>query len=196
MLTRRRLSGLAVGLCIALVVIVAGCDNSDGVLGIDGGQVQFVLSSGAELAGPVATDGDHDHHDRPRFQSANVTFSSILARNLDGVLVNVEMELPVTVDVLLLEGGREVTLPDGTLAPGTYDQAVVVMTQVEVVTLNGTTIAVTPPGGGWTAIVPICQFVVEEGATTVVGLKLQLDRAFSWRDNRYHFQPKFSCEEG
>ena len=194
MLTRGRLSGLAMGLGVGLVLVVAGCDNSNGVLGIDGGRVQFVLSSGAQLDGPVATDGDHDHA-RRFFQSANVIFSSILARNLDGVLVDVTMALPDTVDVLLLDG-KEVTLPDGELPPGTYDQVVVVMTAVEGVTHDGTTITITPPGGGWTAIVPICPFVVEEGATTVVGLKLMLDRAFSWRDSRYHFQPSFVCDEG
>ena len=211
MLNRRRLSAMALVLGVGLVVVVAGCENSDGVLGVSGGRVQFVLSSGVAVvaneaapieqapgvleAGPAATDWDHDHDRHPFFESANVTFSSILGRNLDGVLVNVAMALPVTVDVLSLDGGREVTLPDGELEPGTYDQVVVVMTEVQGVTYDGTTITIDPPGGGWTAIVPICPFVVEEGATAVVGLKLQINRAFSWRNNRFHFQPSFTCEE-
>ncbi|MDA0329394.1 MAG: hypothetical protein O2958_10335 [Gemmatimonadetes bacterium] len=60
---------------------------------------------------------------------------------------------------------------------------------------DATTITISPPGGGWTAIVPICPFVVEDGATTVVGLTLSVRRAFSWRDNRFHFQPRFECEQ-
>lgn len=31
-------------------------------------------------------------------------------------------------------------------------------------------------------------------ATTVVGLTLSVRRAFSWRDNRFHFDPRFECE--
>ena len=123
-----------------------------------------------------------------------MTFSSILARNLDGVLVNVDMELPTTVDLMTLGGGREITLPAGILPPATYDQIVVVMTEVQVVTPDGTTITVTPPGGGWTAIVPVCQFEVVDGATTTVGLKLDVLRAFTWRDGRHHFEPGFSCQ--
>jgi hypothetical protein len=212
MLDRRRFSVLAMVLAVGLVLFVAGCGNSDSVLGIDGGRVRFVLSSdagavvangsaqlgqapGALQDGSVATDGDHGDGHRRLFQSANVTFSSILARNLDGVLVNVAMDLPATVDVLSLDGGKEVTLPVGELPAATYDQVVVVMTEVEGVTLDGTTITITPPGGGWTAMVPVCPFLVHEGGTTTVPIKFMLDQAFSWRDNRHHFHPRFVCEE-
>ena len=95
-----------------------------------------------------------------------------------------------------MDGGKEVRLPDAILPPATYDQVVVVMTQVEVVTSDGTTIRITPPGGGWTAIVPICPFVVEAGETTTVGLTFMLEHAFEWRENRFHFQPRFVCEQG
>jgi len=213
--SRTLLPKRALGLAAALVLVVAGCENGDSVLGVDQGRVRFVLTSdaaavmaneaagaigqesGSVLDSPLTTDGhDHDGY-RQFFQSASVTFSSILARNLDGELVNVGMEnMPVTVELVLLEGGKEVTLENGTLPQGTYDQVVVVMTHVEGVTLNGTTITITPPGGGWTAVVPICQFTVEEGGSTTVGLKFMLNRAFSWRDNRFHFQPSFTCEEG
>jgi len=199
MLNRRSLRSLALVAAAGLMLVVQGCENSDSVLGVDGGRVQFVLSSGdAGGAAPLAaTDGDHGDRPRRFFQSASVTLSSILARNVDGVLVNVGIEeLPVTVDVLALDGGREVTLPEGALPPATYDQVVIVMRQVEGVTLDGTIISITPPGGGWTAVVPLCPFVVVEGEATTVGLKFMLDRAFSWRDSRYHFQPHFVCDEG
>ena len=69
------------------------------------------------------------------------------------------------------------------------------MTQVEVVTHDGTMITITPPGGGWTVIVPFCPFVVEEGATTTVGLTFMLENAFRRHDSRFHFQPHFVCEQ-
>jgi hypothetical protein len=199
-----RLTGFATALVVGLTWIVGGCGDGSSVLGADGGRVRFVLSSGfssglddAAAPAPAATlDGDHDDDDHyRRFQSANVTFSSILARNLEGVLVNVEMELPATVDVLALGDGNEVTLPEGLLPPATYDQIVVVMTQVEVVTLDGTAIAITPPGGGWTAVAPMCPFVVEDGVETTVKFRFVLGKAFSWRNSRYHFKPRFVCEE-
>lgn len=212
----KRYSTEAMLLAAGVLLMTSGCDNSGNVLGVGEGRVQFVISSdaGAMMANaaaaepgqesgalrdsPVTTDG-HDHNGyRQFFQSGKVTFSSILARNVDGVLVNVDMEdeLPLTVDFEMLEGGKQVTLPPGNLPIGTYDQVVVVMTQVEVVTLNGTIINITPPGGGWTAIVPICPFSIEEGGSTTVNLQFNLNRAFSWRDNRYHFQPGFTCGEG
>jgi hypothetical protein len=211
----KRHSAAAMLLAAGFLLSLSACDNGDNVLGVDAGRVQFVISSGAasmmadaaapQLAqepgalpdSPVTTDGHDGDGFRRFFQSGKVTFSSISARNLDGVLVNVEMdELPVTVDLEMLEGGKKVTLPEGNLPVGTYDQVVVVMTQVEVVTLDGTIINITPPGGGWTAIVPICPFSVEEGGSTAVALEFNLNRAFSWRDNRYHFQPGFTCGEG
>ena len=203
-MTKRRLTDLAMALVVGLVLVVAGCSSSDSILGVNEGRVQFVLSSssGTVLAGAQGSvigpslHPDEDDEDGRRFlQSANVTFSSILARNLDGVFENVMMDLPVMVDILSMDGGREVMLPDGTLPPATYDQVVVVMTQVEVVTHDGTAITITPPGGGWTVIVPICPFVVEEGGTTTVGLTFMLEKAFRRHDRRFHFQPRFVCEQ-
>ncbi len=201
MRTTKRLIAPPMLLAAAMALLVTAC--SDGV-GVDGGRVQFVLSGDAapvasdvSLSAADLTDGDHDG-DRPRrfFQSANITLASILARNQDGVLVNVAMDLPVTVDVVMLDNGKEVTLPEGVLPPATYDQVVLVMTHVEAVTLDGTTIAITPSGGGWTAVVPICPFTVEEGGTTTVNLTFMLNRAFSWRTSRFHFEPRLSCDEG
>ena len=76
------------------------------------GQVHIVMSA---AAAPSGTAGDGlvavanadgtlastmDDGDRPRLQSANVTFTSIMARNLEGQLVAVNTALPTTVDVL------------------------------------------------------------------------------------------------
>jgi hypothetical protein len=194
-------------LALGLTLAAAGCGASD-AFGVDEGRVRFVLSGGAPTAATVSApstapsatlsaDGDAAalHGDRWwGIQSANVTFSSVLARNLDGQLVDVAMELPVTLDVLVMDGGRSIELPDGELPAATYDQVVVVMRSFEVVTGDGTTVAVTPPGGGWTAIVPLCPFTVDESTTTTVGLQLELRKSLFWSNGRYLFQPRFRCE--
>jgi hypothetical protein len=86
-------------------------------------------------------------------------------------------------------------LPIGFLPPGTYDQIVVVMSTVEVVTANGTKFALTPPGGGWTSIVNVgTPFVVTEGQTTTIDLKFKWWRAFHGVDDEIEFDPEFDCE--
>jgi hypothetical protein len=204
MLSARRFSDLATVFAVGLALGLTSCGDGGNVLGPNEGGVQFVLSSDASgaLAGAEAApafsaldgcDDDCRDGDRPALLAANVTFSSILARNLDGVLVNVDMELPATVDLMPLRETKEIQLPVGVLPPATYDQIVVVMTQVEVMTRDSTVIAITPPGGGWTAIVPVCRFDVADGATTTVGLRFDFLRAVSWRDGHHEFKPGFSC---
>jgi len=182
-----------------LAVLGLGMSACGDPVGPAGGSVQFTLSAldpapGAAVIGPAPT-GDRDgdwQPDHPALQSATVTFSSILARNFDGVLVNVDMELPVTVDVVAMENRRRsVTLPDGDLPPGTYDQIVIVLTAVQGVTANGTTITVEPPGGGWTAVVNVCPFEVSDAEPRVVGLQLPVRSAFTWDGGRFRFEPRF-----
>jgi hypothetical protein len=192
---------------LALAAVAVAC--SDSLFGPNEGGVRFVLSAGSDAfvsaeprsAPELALEGRsselawHDDRERTRyFESANVTFASVLARDLDGALVDVDMDLPVTVDVVSMDGGRQVLLPDGVLPGATYDQIVVVMTAVQGVTRDGTTITIEPPGGGWTAIVPICPFTVDEGETTTVSLQFMLGQAFRWRDGRYRFRPRFVCD--
>lgn len=219
-MNRRHSTDPARLLAIGLALIVAGCSGDSG-LGPNQGRVRFVLSSGSTAVGVAGAetstitpapatgqdgaatapslDGDREqeHHDYRAFQTANVTFSSILARNQDGVLADVAMDLPVQVDIVSMDtGGNQVTLPDGDLPPGTYDQLVVVMTQLDGVLKDGTQLSITPPGGGWTSIVPVCPFTVEEGGTTTVSLQFMVRQAFQWRNMRYHFQPQFQCASG
>jgi len=107
-------------------------------------------------------------------------------------LIDAGMDLPATVDIVAMEErGRAVTLPDGELPLGTYDQIVVVMTEVEGELHDGTTITITPPGGGWTAIVPVCPFDIEDGGTEIVGLVLPVRSAFAWGEGRLRFTPRF-----
>jgi hypothetical protein len=203
-------------LAVAVVVAAAACSASESVVPADHGRVRFVLGGdeGPLLAnGPVEVNGtgiaglsEPDHgpdstshgggDDRPEhrryIKAANVTFSSILARNLDGVLENVDVDLPVTVDVLTLDGGREVQLPEGVLPEGTYDQAVVVMTQVQVTLWNDTEITIDPPGGGWTAIAPLCPPVEVTGSEdATVSLTLEVRKSFLFASDRFFFAPRF-----
>jgi hypothetical protein len=125
--------------------------------------------------------------------SASISLSSILARNLDGSLINVTMTLPVTLDVMTLIQGRTVELPIGTLPIGSYDQLVIVIRSLHVVLSDGTMVDVTPPGGGWTAIVPTEPFDVVDGSVTTVHLNFRSDRAFTWVNNQLEFNPGFDC---
>jgi hypothetical protein len=201
------LGSLVVLSALALAACSGGSDVMDGK-----GQVRIVMSSGAgavttstpasgELGRTVAPGGDAiatpdcERPDRS-LQAANVTFSSILARTLEGQLIDVTIALPATVDLLSLGGGREVTLPIGFLPPGTYDQLVVVMTQLELVLENGTKVTVTPPGGGWTAIVRVAEpFTVVEGQTTTVTIKFRRELSFGCGGgNGWEFHPEFHCD--
>lgn len=208
-----RLSGIpALAVLAVLALVAAGCGGggSSAVLGSGQGQVQIRLAGDATSAtlgdtgapstaagaagveGTLALDaGDGTHR---QLQSAAVTFSSILARNLDGQLVPVTIDLPVTVDVLALDFATGVELPIGFLPPGDYDQMVVVMTAVDLVLDDGTAVSITPPGGGWTSIVPTTPFTVEEGATTAVQLRFRKARAFRLLDGSIEFHPEFEME--
>jgi hypothetical protein len=182
------LAGLAV-----VVGIVAACSNGSNDLMHDGkGAVKFKMSASATA--PVAPAVASDGTDRS-LQAANVTFASILARNLDGQLIDVTIALPTTVNLLELVSGGTVTLPIGFLPPGTYDQLVVVMTKVELTLGNGTVITIDPPGGGWTAIIRVTEpFTVAEGATTTVSIRFHADGSFRWLDGSWQFHPEFDCD--
>ena len=182
---------LAVLAVTAIALAGLACNGTDGTSS-GMGQVHFVMSSATAPAGTMAMTDDED---RPHLQSANVTFTSLMARTLDGQLVGVTVDLPTTVDVLTLLNGHEVTLPVGFLPPGTYDQLVIVMSNVDLVTENGTHVTITPPGGGWTSIVNVrTPFVVTEGQTTNIELKFRWWRAFRWEDEQIAFDPEFDCE--
>ena len=89
---------------------------------------------------------------------------------------------------------KQIELPMGSLPMGLYDQLVVVMTQVELVTLNDTQITITPPGGGWTVVVPVCEFMVDDTTTTTVQIRFHAHRSFRHLSDGFHFEPKFECE--
>jgi len=189
------LAGLAAMLCV-----VAACSNGpDSATQGGNGRVQFVMS--ATAAAPAAPATSSVLHDGPpagrELQAANVTFASILARNLDGELIDVTVALPVTVDLLGVVSGGAFTLPAGFLPPGTYDQVVIVMTKVALTLADGTVVTIEPPGGGWTAVIPVTEpFTVVEGQTTEVTIKFSVRRLLRWLDGKWDFHPEFECEGG
>ena len=104
------------------------------------------------------------------------------------------MALPVTVDLVALVQGRTVDLPIGSLPVGSYDQLVVVIRSLHVELSDGTLIDVTPPGGGWTAIVRVDPFEVVDGQVTTVHLHFRASGAFRWADGELQFDPEFDCD--
>ena len=185
-------------LAVTLGLVTACSNSSDGMTQSGKGAVQFVMSASAAPVAPAtlaATTNDGSSADH-QLQAANVTFASILARNLDGVLTNVTIALPVTVDVLGLATGGSLTLPAGFLPQGTYDQLVIVMTKVELTLTNGTVVTIDPPGGGWTAVVPVTTpFTVTEGQTTTVNINFR-PGGFQWTNGEWDFNPDFDCHGG
>ena len=188
------------GLAVTLGLVAACSKGSDGVTQSGKGAVQFVMSasasasaSGAAPATLAATSPEVSSSDHPP-QAANVTFASILARNLDGELINVTIDLPVTVDLIGLGTDGSFTLPAGFLPPGTYDQVVIVMTSVALTLANGTIVTIEPPGGGWTAVLPVTEaFTVAEGQTTTVDINFRPGGLFRWLDGVWEFIPDFEC---
>jgi hypothetical protein len=190
-------------LTLGVPVVLAGC-GIGGLFGGDDGRVRLVLSgetggsSSAFAANIVAGSDDRDKDGNKgderlslSFESARVTLSSVLFRTLDGELVPVDMDLPVTVDVVRLEGGRAVTLPDGIVPTDTYDQVVIVMTAVQGTTRDGTVVTIEPPGGGWTSVIPQCPIEVAEGSTETVSVRLMTRSSFVRLSDRWGFAPRF-----
>jgi hypothetical protein len=197
--TMRRFAELRRVLIIGAVVLSGGCK---GVFGSDGARFQVVISrdGGSQPASNVSADSagalaDHGDENRYlglwRFQTATVTLSSILVRTEDGELVDLDLDLPIDVDVVKIDGGKQLQLPDGFLPSDTYDQVVLVITAVEGTLRDGTIVTIQPPGGGWTSVIPICPIEVAEGATTAVGIGLNVRGSFLSVGNWWSFQPRF-----
>jgi len=195
--TNFRNIGLGI-LAVAAILAVGGCSGSNSMTGGGGGNVQFVLSAGTTTTTALPSASPtilHDDQGR-QIDAAVITLSSVLARNLDGELVDVTIDLPAMVDLIALSQGGTVELPMGSLPPGSYDQLVIVIRSLNVTLSDGTQIAVTPPGGGWTAIVPTAPFDVAEGTVTTVQLHFRMGGAFRWIDGGIEFDPEFDCHVG
>jgi hypothetical protein len=195
----------AVSALLAVVLFLPLTACSDFLGSGDDGNVRVVFSASEEasLAPSLSTSGDDDDDDDDekgehrgdrflaRLETANVTIASLLARNTDGVLVDLDMDLPQTIDLKALVGGEQVTLPAGTLPAGEYDQLVVVMTELELTFLDGGKIALTPPGGGWTSIVRVSPFTVTDGEDATIELEFRMGGALREIGGAVKFFPGF-----
>ena len=179
-------------------------------IGDDGARVQIVVTRDGDpaptsnmvpdSAGVSADRGDDNRAlGLWRFQTATVTLASIVARTSDGELVDLDMDLPVEVDVVRIEGGKQLLLPDGILPADTYDQVVLVITAVRGELRDGTVVTIQPPGGGWTSVIPICPLEVADDATTTIGIALNVRGSFLAAGNGWSFHPRFrsvaDCDE-
>jgi|ABSQ01.1.fsa_nt_gi hypothetical protein len=181
------------GLALAFGLVSACSNGSNDMTQSGKGAVQFVMSASAATPAARAATSGGGSSDESQLQSANVTFASILARNLDGELLNVTIDLPVIVDLIGLVSDGTFTLPAGFLPSGTYDQIVIVMTKVELTLANGTVVTIDPPGGGWTAVLPVADtFTVADGQTTTVTIHFR-GGGFHWLNGEWEFHPDFDC---
>lgn len=189
--------GLRRALAVGGLLLTAGC-NLDSLFGGGGARMQVVLSrdGGGALGNLIADSVGALTHEGEgsrawAFETATVTLTSILARTTAGELVPLDVDLPVVVDVVRIDGGKQVVLPDGLLPVDTYDQVVLVMTAVQGTTFDGASVTVQPPGGGWTAVIPICPLEVTDGATATVGVALNVRSSFLRTGSWWSFQPRF-----
>jgi hypothetical protein len=185
---------------LGVLALLAACSHDSTSSDARRGNVKVMLTSAplsttAAGATPETFSGGDDGGSTllSRLQNVNVTFSDLLARNLDGDLVELTVDLPKIVDLIPLINGQQVSLPTGTLPAGTYDQLVVVITFVEFVFNDGGKIALTPPGGGWTKIVAVEPFEVIDGQTTTIELRFRPFDAFRELDGKFGFFPDFEC---
>ena len=185
-------------LAVLLLLPVAACSDSTGSGG--DGNVRIVLSATeqASLSPSLSTsdgDGEHDGggHDSflARVETAEVTIASMLARKTDGVLVDLSMDLPATIDIKALLNGEKFSLPAGTLPAGDYDQIVVVMTKLDLTFINGGGLALTPPGGGWTSIVKVAPFTITDGQDAQIDLEFRMGGALRELNGIVKFFPDF-----
>ena len=197
-------------LMVAFALAIAACSSNRGESDSRTGNVRVMLTSApsttavASAAGSTDAlapggsssedDDDHDGGLLTRLSQVNVTFSDMLARNLNGDLVDLVVNLPHTVDLIPVINGQDVTFPAGTLPAGMYDQIVVVISHVQFVFLDGGKIDLTPPGGGWTRIIPVQTFEVVDGQTTIIELRFRPDRAFEDLGGDFRFFPDFDCD--
>ena len=192
--------GLALILAFGVPLSSSACSVFTG--SGDDGNVRVVMSASDQtsLAPSLSTSGDDDdeddgehHGDRflEKLETANVTIASLLARNTDGQLIDLDMDLPQTIDLKALLGGGNTTLPAGTLPAGDYDQLVVVMTRLDLTFIDGGALALTPPGGGWTSIVRVAPFTVADGEDTTIELNFRMGGALREIGGVVKFFPDF-----
>lgn len=190
------LGKLGFGSLALAALVIGGCSDSGSMSSTNTGRVRMIMggpTAEAASSGLESATALNDGSGRT-LTAAEISVSSVLARNLDGELIDVTMDLPATVDLISLVTGGTTELPVGSLPPGSYDQLVVVIRSLHVELSDGLQIDVTPPGGGWTAIVNTDAFDVVDGEVTTVTLHFRARAAFRWVNGQLEFTPGFDCE--
>ena len=82
------------GLALAFGLVSACSNGSNDMTQSGKGAVQFVMSASAATPAARAATSGGGSSDESQLQSANVTFASILARNLDGELLTSRSTCP------------------------------------------------------------------------------------------------------
>jgi hypothetical protein len=160
----------------AVLVMAPGCSSDSDLMRPQAATVQLMMSTDSGSAGVSAsTTADHGG-DQHRIQGAEILVSDVVARSTTlQQLVDVGVELPVTVDLIALnDSGRTIELGIGYLPPDTYDQIVLVISSLTLTARDGTKITIEPPGGGWTVQIPTEPFTVIEGEITTIQLKFRM----------------------
>jgi len=184
----------AAAFAIGLAGVIAGCSSSNDSKGSQG---SFAITMGATrvpAAGAVQTVAGDSNDALSHLKAAVITISGIEARMANGTWVPVETGLPVDVDLIaIMNAGNVATLPADLLPEGDYDALELRITAVQLTLLNDTTIAITPPGTGWTVQIPV-SFSVVAGQSTVIKLKLHCGNSFKLFDGHFDFDPEIEVE--
>ena len=159
---------------LAVALLAVSCSNDAPVTGSAGtGQLTVQI---------------HDQA-APTLTVAEVTFSSLEARTVDGVWVAAEGSFPVTLDLLQFIGPQNSTELVQDLVPaGAYDQLRITVTAIHLELSDGSTYDVPIPEGGMPVLVPVGFSVAEGGATEVV-LDFRTDEAFQFNGTGVTFNP-------
>src|SRR5262245_60866863 len=92
------------------VTLLAACSDSGSMTASGTGRVRLVMGGAQAATTAVAADTLSDGTGRT-IASAEIELSSVEARNLDGELIDVSVDLPMTVDLVGLVQGHTVELP-------------------------------------------------------------------------------------
>ena len=179
---------------IGLAGVIAGCSSSNDSKGPQGSVAITMGATSAPAAGGVQAVAADSNDALSQLKAALITVSGIEARMADGTWVPLETGLPVDVDLIaILNAGNVATLPADLLPEGDYDALELRITAVQLTLLNDTTVAITPPGTGWTVQIPV-SFSVVAGQSTVIKLKLHCGNSFKLFDGHFEFDPEIEVE--
>jgi hypothetical protein len=181
---------------IGLAGLVAGCSSNNDSNGPKGSLAVALRAVRAASTNPdPGTAATADQGDASsRLRAAEVTMAGVEARMGDGTWVPVETGLPMDIDLIgIMDSGHVATLPADLLPEGSYNALELRITRARLTLLEGKERALTPPGTGWTVLVPV-SFSVTAGQATTVNLTLHGASSFKLFDGEIGFDPEFEVK--